>query len=226
MLAYDGRGRDMKRSSSVAPRDERGSVLVLFSAALFTLILVVVLVVEVANWFEHKRHLQLQADAAALAGGAAFQLTGCDNSGIYTAVRNYAGVKDATHLNPYNQQVGGTLASNAHVLVNATKFWPDGGTDYSDGGQPCATKFVDVKMTESSLKSFFLDPSFLVPAINARARVTLKLVNALSGQLPIGVPDVNPLSGAVVFYDEDSPGTLSTTYARYLRKIGTAGGLN
>ena len=29
-------------------------------------------VVDVGNWFEHKRHLQMQADAAALAGAQEF----------------------------------------------------------------------------------------------------------------------------------------------------------
>ncbi|TML97647.1 MAG: hypothetical protein E6G03_02165 [Actinobacteria bacterium] len=65
--------------------DERGAVLVIVAAGLTAMVLVVALVIEVGNWYEHKRHLQLQADAAALAGGASFQLPGCSNTAIYSA---------------------------------------------------------------------------------------------------------------------------------------------
>jgi hypothetical protein len=52
-------------------------------------------------------------------------------------------------------------------------------------------------------------------------------VSELSGQLPIGVVDVNPQSGAVIFYDEANPGDLSTTYVKRLTKNPTpSGGLN
>jgi Putative Flp pilus-assembly TadE/G-like len=219
------------RSARDCARDERGGVLVIVVVSLLSLALVAALVIDVANWFEHKRHLQLQADAAALAGGSAFQLPGCSNTAIYNAVRKYAGVKDSTYPTVYNRQVGGTPAAKAHVLVNSPNrvgshdgFWPYG-TDYTDQGPPCSANFVDVKMTEADLPWFF-GPKRLVPRINARARVSMKLVSGLSGQLPIGVPDVNPLSGAVVFYDEANPNTLATTYAKYLRKVNTTGGLN
>ena len=214
----------MSRHSRPDLSDERAAVLVIVAVAMLGLVLMAAFVIDAANWYEHKRHLQLQADAAALAGGAAFQLPGCNDTTIYTAVRKYAGVQDLTYTNPYNKQVGATTNANAHVLVNSTKYWRDGGTDYSDTGKPCTAQFVDVKMTETDLP-WFLGNS-LVPTINAHARVSMKLVNTLSGQLPIGVPDVNPQSGAVIFYDEANPGNLATTWAKYLRKIGTANGLN
>jgi Putative Flp pilus-assembly TadE/G-like len=223
VLADDRRSGHVTRGRT-HPADERGGVLVFVAVSLMTLAFCAALVIDVANWFEHRRHLQLQADAAALAGGSAFQLPGCSDSAIYNAVRQYAGVRDSTYPNAYNRQVGGTPAANAHVLVNATRYWPSG-ADYTDTGHPCTANFVDVKMTESNLPWFF-GPERLVPRINTRARVSMKLVSGLSGQLPIGVPDVNPLSGAVVFYDEANPNTLATTYAKYLRKVNTAGGLN
>jgi Putative Flp pilus-assembly TadE/G-like len=204
-------------------KDETGAVLLIVAAALTAIILIAAFVIDAANWFEHKRHLQLQADAAALAGGAAFQNPGCNNATIYAAARQYAGVKDASYTAPYNGQVGSTPDANAHVLVNSTNYYRNGGTDYSDG-QPCTSSFVDVKMTETNLPWFL--GNALVPTINAHARVSINTVNTLSGQWPLGVPDVNPLSGAVIFYDEANPGSLATTYAKYLRHLGTANGLN
>ena len=51
---------------------ERGAALVIVVVWLPVLLLVLMFVVDVGNWFVHKRHLQMQADAAALAGGAHF----------------------------------------------------------------------------------------------------------------------------------------------------------
>ena len=56
--------------------EERGATIVLVAVSTAVLILVVAFVVDIANWYVHKRHLQGQADAAALAGGAAFTLPG------------------------------------------------------------------------------------------------------------------------------------------------------
>ena len=48
---------------------ERGSALVLVALWLPVLFGFMILVADVGNWFEHKRHLQMQADAGALAAG-------------------------------------------------------------------------------------------------------------------------------------------------------------
>ena len=44
------------------------------------LIVVLIMVVDVGNWFLHKRHLQLQADAGALAGGGVFTFPCSDDA--------------------------------------------------------------------------------------------------------------------------------------------------
>jgi hypothetical protein len=211
----------------IDPSSERGAALLITAVALASLILVAALVVDVANWYVHKRHLQTQADAAAFAGGTAFTLPGCDDTAIYKAVQQYSGVTSTplAIASPYNAQIGGTPDANVHILVNSPDpdgYWNNGYT--TNGPAPCTAKMVDVKMTESSLP-WFLGGSF-VPGINAHARVSFRLVSQLKGQLPIGVVDVNPQSGAVIFYDEANPGNLSTTYVKYLRKVNTAAGLN
>jgi hypothetical protein len=188
---------------------ERGAALLITAVALTSLILIAALVVDVANWYTHKRHLQTQADAAAFAGGSAFKLPGCNDTQILTAAQQYSGVKSTTLAiaSPYNVQVGRTPDANVHMLVNSPDpdgYWSNGYTTNGTPG-PCDAKMID---------------------INAHARVSFRLVDHLKGQLPIGVVDVNPQSGAVIFYDEANPGTLSTTYAKYLRKVGTANGMN
>src|SRR5262249_20473326 len=104
---------------------ERGGVLVIVALGMFAIVFIVALVVDAANWFEHQRHLQLQADAAALAGADAMSLplSACNDTTISTAAHNYGGT-DATHIAQYNDQVAakydaGGFAPNLHILVNS-----------------------------------------------------------------------------------------------------------
>jgi Putative Flp pilus-assembly TadE/G-like len=192
----------------VAVKQEQGGVLVMVALLLPVLILFVSFVVDVGNWFEHKRHLQLQADAGALAGGGSFYLP-CSDSVVEAEARKYAG--DPTQVERYNQQVPHTQDANVHVLINSTDFWNNGGVDYSDGGPPCAAKMVDVKITESNLPFFFGLGANFVPAINAHARVEIQALNTAGGALPVGVPDVNPTSARAWFVNEITGEVLAST---------------
>ena len=201
---------------------ERGAVLPWFALWLPVLVLFLVFVVDVGHWFEHKRHLQLQADAGALAGGGVFTFP-CSDAAIDATARKYAGDPDATA--PYNLQVPPTNQANVHVLINSSQYWNQGGTNYSDGGSPCATKMVDVKITEADLPLFFRIPGLFsaVPAINAHARVQIEALSYLGGgALPIAVPDIDPSRAEATFVDEETGAVLATTP---LTNTGTANGL-
>jgi hypothetical protein len=176
-------------------RGEDGGVLVMVALFLPVLVLFITFVVDVGNWFEHKRHLQLQADAGALAGGGLFTLP-CGDDGIVTEARRYAG--DPQSPDPYNQQVGGIDQENIHVLVNSDKYWNEGGSDFSDGGQPCEARMVDVKITEANLPWFF--GLGVVEAINAHARVEVRALSS-HGALPVAVPEINPKVARAEFID-------------------------
>ncbi len=157
----------------------------MFVVFLPVLLLFVTFVIDVGNWFEHKRHLQLQADAAALAGGGKFSFP-CSDSAIEAEARNYAGASASTPGAQWNTQIGGTQSGNVHALLNSTDFWNDGGNDHSAGGGPCGVGYLDVKMTESNLP--WLLQVAQVPAINAHARVSFNQIDTQSGALPVGVP--------------------------------------
>ena len=49
--------------------EERGTVIVMVAVWLPIAVLIAAFVVDIANWFVHRRHLQMQADAAASRGG-------------------------------------------------------------------------------------------------------------------------------------------------------------
>jgi hypothetical protein len=208
----------MMRAAAEARLDgERGGVLVMLAIWLPILVLFIVFVVDVGNWFLHKRHLQMQADAGALAGGGLFTFP-CADGPIEDAARKYGG--DPNHAAPYNLQVAPTNQGNVHLLVNSEKYWNEGGTDYSDGGPPCSARRIDVKITEASLPWFF--GLQVVPAINAHARVEIRALRQRAGALPVAVPDVNPAVGRATFIDETTGTTIASTP---LTKTGFANGL-
>jgi Putative Flp pilus-assembly TadE/G-like len=184
---------------------ERGAALVIVVIWLPVLLVVFMFVVDTGNWFVHKRHLQMQADAGALAGGGVFRIP-CSDAPILDETRNYAG--DPGAATPYNLQLAPTQQANVHVLVNSTTYWNKGGSDFSDVGTPCAAKFVDVKMTEANLPWYMR--LAVVPAINAHARVSILQKNGGAGGLPVGVPDSNPVAAAAIYVDEVNGTVLGT----------------
>jgi hypothetical protein len=181
--------------------EERGGTLVIVTLWLPVLILFAALVVDVGSWFTHKRHLQMQADAGALAAGGLFAVpcTGAVDGRIEAEARKYAG--DPSAPASYNAQINTSLPGNVHFLINATKYWNEGGTSYSDGGSPCDAQMVDVKLTEERPPRFF---GPLVPAINANARVEIRRLERPNGLLPIGMPEVNPRVVAATFFNSDT----------------------
>jgi hypothetical protein len=202
---------------------DRGAVLPWFALWLPILVLFLVFVVDVGHWFEHKRHLQMQADAGALAGGGVFTIP-CSSASVEATTRKYAGDPGAD--GPYNVQVPPTDPANVHVLINSTQYWNEGGSDYTDGGDPCNAKMVDVKITEADLPLFFGIPGLFgkVDAINAHARVQIRALSYLGGgALPIAVPDVDPSRAKATFVDEETGAVLATTA---LTNTGTANGFS
>jgi len=220
-------------------RDERGGVAVLFALMVPTLLLAFAIATDVGNWFVHRRHLQMQADAAALAGGALFGNCFSTDAGIVsaanTAIEDEAGKYAGLSSSPYNIQVGGG-SSNVTVAYNSQTY-PGGGSggpapDDTETNPPCQTPhlMLDVKETERHVPYLLggvLSNAGLLPEaqIYARARVQLKKIQILAGELPLAVPDVNPAHVAVTFVNE--AGAANNSLGMYPLTKGTpANGLN
>ena len=91
-------------------RDERGGILVLAAVMIPVFLLLAALVVDVGNWYTHKRQLQNRADAAAFAAGVEYAKNwkACVQTGrphcckastaqkIADAARQYAGDPEAS----------------------------------------------------------------------------------------------------------------------------------
>jgi hypothetical protein len=198
--------------------DERGAVLVMVAVWMPVLIVMLTFVVDVGNWFEHKRHLQMQADAAALAAAHDFRIP-CENAPIEAAASAYGG-------DDYNAQIGGTPPAKVFRRINSKTYHDQPGSpDDTVEAPPCAASMVDVKMTETDLPWFFQPLGVAFPSIkyiNARARVSINQVETSSGALPLGVPDTNPRAARAIFINEATGATLGSTP---LSKVGTSGGL-
>ena len=209
----------------------------LFALLVPTLLLVFAIATDVGNWFVHRRHLQMQVDAAALAGGSLFGNCFSTDSGTAAAANGaiedeaarYAGLASS----PYNLQVGGG-SSNVSVAYNSQTY-PGGtgpGADDTETNPPCLTPHLmfDVKETERHVPYVLagvLSDAGLLPEvqIHARARVQLKKVQILAGELPLAVPDVNPTHVAVTFVNEaGAAGNSLGTYS--LTKGSPSSGLN
>jgi hypothetical protein len=186
------------------------------------LILMCAFAIDMGNFFQHRRHLQLQADASVLA--AAGDLFPCDNSKIASAAQRYAGIGAGS----YNRQPGGTADQNIHFGLNQRAYYNQPAQDDTNVAQPCQAGMIDVKLTETDLPFFFRAVGSIgkFSFINAHARIEL-MRQERSPLMPLGVQDSNPKSGRVTFVDEtkppDDPGRVIAT--RDLTRNGTQNGL-
>jgi Flp pilus assembly protein TadG len=179
---------------------ETGAVLVMFAVWLPLIVAVTSFAVDASNWFVHKRHLQMEADAAALAGGGVLRIGCTDPTPVQSEVQKYAGISTST----YNLQIGKPGPDGVHLQPNnSTTFYKQASpVDTTVPADPnaCTSKTVDVKLTDTDVPWFFRAAH--VPFINAHARVSLFNVDTLKQSLPVSVGDVRPKHVAATFVDE------------------------
>jgi Putative Flp pilus-assembly TadE/G-like len=184
----------------VSLEGERGAVLVLFAVFAPVAILLAAFAIDTGNWFVHKRHLQLQADAGALAAAQAFQP--CNNAAIEAQAHQYSGVS-GTPL--YNSQIGGTPSSRIHELINSQTYYsqPTPVDSSASTAAPCTSQMVDVKLTENQLPWYWRAFSS-VPYINAHARVQVFQKTTDTGAEPISVNENAPRAAKAYFVNESN----------------------
>jgi hypothetical protein len=201
--------------------EEDGAFFAIAAVVLLALMLCAAFVIDIGNWKEHDRHLQLQVDDGVLAAGTAF--SGCfvfpdeANTKIETVARQYAG--DPAVPASYNKQLDDP--DRVSLGFNSAQF-PPAATNYvmdvdGDGDEepamPCESKMLDLKGTDAGIPSFFgsLIPDAVNPFdVTAKARVEIKKLETFKGILPWAVPEFNPKAMAVIFVNEASGAVLSS----------------
>ena len=201
-------------------RNESGQILILSAGVLIVFLMLATVVVDVGNWFVHRRHLQTQVDAAALA--TSDQFTGCfinsasANAAIKSEALKFAG---DPNRDPSTENKQVTPDNTVHVVLNSSDYWPNR-TEATemDLGTFCGQKFVDVKATDDDVPGILgLIPFF--PDIHAHARAEIRKAGTLTGILPWAVPEVEPASVWAIFYNEALPSTTNP-----LRVVGAVEG--
>jgi putative Flp pilus-assembly TadE/G-like protein len=210
---------------------ERGQVVVVFALLIPVLFALAAVVLDVGNWFVHKRHLQTQVDAAALAAGPSF--VGCfsdppsANLGIASRALAYGGdtlrpgklgpgLPDST-TNTQVQEPG-----DVRLVLNANRYWhpSDGKVPGTNGygldntldsadvdtfGDPCNERYLDVKATDEDAPPLWgLIP--FTPSPKSHAKVEIHDIISARGMLPWAVPEIDPAAVVALFVDEDPVG--------------------
>jgi len=195
---------------------ERGQVVVLFALMIPVLFALGAIVLDIGNWYVHKRHLQTQVDAAVLAAGPAF--VGCyheplaANEAIAQTALEYGGdtLRAATTTNKQLQE-----PNDVRIALNSSRYWrkTDGVTSPVNGygldnsmatpGDPCSTKILDAKATDDDAPSLWgLIP--LTPSPKTHAKIEIRKLESESGMLPWAVPEIDPRSVWALFVNEDN----------------------
>ena len=198
-------------------RREEGSILVLAAVGMLPLLLVAVFVVDVGNWWGHKRHIQLQVDSSAFGGGDA--MGACFNPAagktvVYNTATTYYG------LNPIGGQFGSADQGSEpsppvynQNLPNDPDPIPASSVDNGGGPLtgPCASPYVfDVRTTESGLPLFFGSlPGFSSVNVTGHARVQLFQAGQAPPNFPLAFPSDNPTHVWASVYNLSTGGSLT-----------------
>ena len=205
-------------------RESSGAVLVLVALVLPAMIGVGGLIADVGNWYAHRRHLQVMADAGALAGAGKFRIP-CTPAPIVEAATDYSSVQmeggGPVPSPSHNPQIGSTAAAQLHGRINSKTYFNQGvPNDDTIVADPCTAKMIDVKLTETDLPWFLKLAQ--VDFINAHARLEIKKKLTAHNSLPVGVPEVGPLKAKALFVDEANGTVVASTD---IVKVGTSDGL-
>lgn len=186
--------------------DERGVAAVIVILALPVLVVFVAFVVNVGRWWVVDRHMQTQADAAALAAGTELSNDPlhCSASRVVSRARQYAGISATVP----GESAAASYNEPGSVNTPAAGYDPNfrfNSADYALGGtsdadaasftgtnaDPCVSGIADVKLTSAAVPGL-LQAIGVAPDIDAHARVALLKAGQPGGISPFGVETADP----------------------------------
>jgi hypothetical protein len=191
-------------------------VTILFALLIPVLFALAAIVLDIGNWYVHKRHLQTQVDAAVLAAAPSF--VGCfqgrdgANAAIARDALSYAGdtIREPSTANVQLQE-----PDDVRIVLNSARYWQqsDGLVPGTNGygldntvatpGDPCSLSYLDAKATDDEAPLLWgLLP--LKPSPKTHAKVEIRDVIEANGVLPLAVPEVDPQAVAALFVNEEN----------------------
>jgi len=202
---------------------ERGQVVVLVALLIPVVFAIAAIVLDVGNWYVHKRHIQTQVDAAVFA--PAPQFVGCfndpvaANAAIASRALAYAGdtlrlgkLAPGTPDSTTNLQV--QEPNDVRIALNSGRYWQqsDGMIPGANGygldntiaipGDPCSTSSIDAKATDDEAPPLWgLIP--LTPSPKTHAKVEIRDAESVRGTLPWAVPEIDPKAVVALYINEN-----------------------
>jgi hypothetical protein len=202
---------------------ERGSIFVVAALTMLFLALLAGAVVQVGRWFEHRRHLQVRADAGALAGGQMFNecfdtvkfTAPAAKKDIETWATAYAGFTTADTVAAGAPQENVQIGGGTDPLPSfQSPTYPDGtGNDPTSpqtgtgDTNECATLALDIKLADNSIPPLFR--IFPLGNVHAHARVQMEQVQATRPTLPLAIPNFDTTNVGVTFVNESDGSELT-----------------
>ena len=192
--------------------DERGQVVVLFALLLPMLLALgaIVLASGTGTCTRATSRRRSTPPRSPVARPGAFRAARTSTPNIEAQARLYVGSHTAADgtvvTSPHNPQLGGVGGDQIYASLNQAAWWSGSfpAPDFSDPQGPvCESKILDVKATEEDTPLLWRVIPFS-PDIKRKARVQIEEISGLTGLLPIAVRLPQPLSAAVVFYDEET----------------------
>ena len=154
------------------------------------------LVMTAGDWWVHKRHLQTQADAAALAAAQDFGFP------VHGRCRRTCRPSSPTGAGRATRR-SRTPSANVHFVVNKPTYYGQARRTTRPTADPCDSKMVDVKATEDGLVGP-IDVGLIPNDQRARARGVLPGAERSTATLPIAVPEPAPKHVKAYFVDEST----------------------
>ena len=197
--------------------DDRASMFVGGAITLAALTLLAAVVIEVGQWYEHRRNLQVRTDAAAFAGGDLFNecfdssfTSGQAASDMETAAAKYSGI-------PGQVSIGGTNVTSTYnrawqvgtpghdgIGFQSNEYPTPGGVlptrdAFGANSDECSNLEFDVKQTQRVPNLFPFSP---FTNVKAWARVELQTILAEKPSVPLAIPNFDLSHVGVTFVDE------------------------
>ncbi len=205
-------------------QSEDGAMVVVAAVLMVAVIGLGAVVVQIGSWYQNRRHVQMRADAAALAGSQLFNECFVPASAGLNPLadmeewaKRYGGFVSSVGT-PENTRFGvGTSDSSDYLFQSRT--YPGGGgpgadDTYTADANPCSPANIaaphggfDVKLRQRSVRRLFrISPS---STVYGHARVQLKEVQSVVPTFPLAVPELVPGAVAVTFVNEDTGAELT-----------------
>ncbi len=145
---------------------EEGAVLPMVALMLVVIVGMAAFAIDVSSWYSDQQHLQMQADAAVLAGASklAGDLTSCNSqsTSIKDAANDYSDASGAPNPVTSNGEAG-SISGNPTVVCDSSG------------------SYIDDTVSNTNPPTFFSGIFGVKPTISAHARVSLQQVTAEGG---------------------------------------------